>query len=306
MMPPTDPSHTGRATTGPAISDPANTDPANTDPANTDPANTDPAISGGVSFRCPHCAGALVPEQTGAVCFRGHRFDRSVDGYLNLLPAGRTRGRAAGDSAEMIRARRALFDLGHYAPIMSAVAALCAGRERVLDAGCGEGSYIGAVDAPERYGIDVSKPGIRLAARRFRRVEFAVASSYRLPFDDSTFDAVISVFAPLAYPEFARVLRGGGIVVAASPGPDHLAGLRRHLYQDARPHDPTPAVDPGAGVVIDHRRVQYELSLDGDDARLLLQMTPYWWSATPEQQRSVGELTTAVDVIVEARRSRPE
>ncbi len=254
-----------------------------------------------IYFRCPHCSTPLLRDATGASCSAAHRFDRSADGYLHLLPSGRKRGAAEpGDSAEMIRARRTIFDAGYYRPIMDAVASVVEGRERVLDAGCGEGSYLAAINAPVRFGIDVSKPGVRLAARRHRDIEFAVASSYRLPFDDALFDAVISVFAPRPFEEFDRVLRTGGIVVTVSPGPDHLAGLRHHLYRDARPHEPSSDLAPSdTRPAIHTRRVQFDLSLTADDARLLLQMTPYWWSATPNQQANVGALNTTADMIIE-------
>jgi 23S rRNA (guanine745-N1)-methyltransferase len=250
-------------------------------------------------FRCPHCALAMTSDSSGAWCPNGHRFDRAAEGYLHLLPAGRKKGAIPGDSAEMIRARRELFDQGHYAPIMAAVAEACSGRERVLDAGCGEGAYLAAVDAPVRLGIDVSKPAVKLAARRYRDIEFAVASSYRLPFDDGLFDAVVSVFAPRPFSEFSRVLRTGGVIVTASPGPEHLAGLRQYLYRDAKPHDERPHVaEDGEHSPRSRTRVRFELSLTGPDARSLLQMTPYWWSATAEQQQAVGDLTTTVDVYV--------
>ena len=62
----------------------------------------------------------------------------------------------------------------------------------LLDAGCGEGMYVGHVQAMLRgagkactaYGVDVSKTAIRMAAKRHRAASFAVASSYILPFDD--------------------------------------------------------------------------------------------------------------------------
>ena len=62
----------------------------------------------------------------------------------------------------------------------------------VLDAGCGEGMYLGRVQAALRgsgkgckaYGVDVSKIAIRMAAKRHKQASFAVASSYVLPFDD--------------------------------------------------------------------------------------------------------------------------
>ncbi len=61
----------------------------------------------------------------------------------------------------------------------------------ILDAGCGEGMYLGRVRDTlqgagkncEAFGVDVSKTAIRMAAKRHREASFAVASSYVLPFD---------------------------------------------------------------------------------------------------------------------------
>ena len=69
---------------------------------------------------------------------------------------------------------------------------LCAEQVSLLDAGCGEGMYLARVQAAlqgagkecEAFGVDVSKPAIRMAAKRHREASFAVASSYVLPFDD--------------------------------------------------------------------------------------------------------------------------
>jgi 23S rRNA (guanine745-N1)-methyltransferase len=248
-----------------------------------------------IRFRCPHCLQPLEPVDGGIVCASAHRFDRSRDGYYNLLPAGRLKGRPAGDSDDMIRARRTFFDGGHYQPIARAVAEVVGSPQHVLDAGCGEGQYIAAVKAPVRFGIDVSKPAISLASRRYRDVQFAVASSFRLPFDDATFDCVVSVFAPRPFDEFARVLRPDGAVVVASPGPDHLRGLTDLIYANPAPHEQRPHTTG------ESTRVSYDLTLNAADAVALLQMTPYWWKATAEQQTSVSSITTAtirVDVVV--------
>lgn len=249
-------------------------------------------------YRCPNCDAPLSGAAV-MVCSAGHSFDRSTDGYVNLMVAGRKAGRAAGDSVEMIRARRDFFDRGHYSPVMEAVAAMVGDVERVLDTGCGEGSYLAAIPAPVRHGLDVSKPAVRLAARRHREDSWAVASSYRLPYDDACFDAVLSVFAPRPFDELGRVLRPGGSIVTASPGPDHLAGLRGVLYAEPHPHAERPhTAEEGSSAPTQRERVHFDLVLESDDARLLLQMTPYWWSATPEQQGGLDGLTTTVDVWV--------
>lgn len=253
----------------------------------------------------------MSEDTAGAWCDAGHRIDRAREGYLHLLPAGRLRGRVPGDRADMLAARRALFDAGHYRPVQDAVAAaVTAARPAiVLDAGCGEGTYLAAVDAPIRLGIDVAKPGIRLAARRWPECRFAVASSFQLPLDDDSVDAVVSVFAPRAFAEFARVLRPGGMAVVASPGPDHLAGVTTLIYGEVRPHEQRPhtADDPELPSAPDARvRVRYDLALrSAIDVANLARMTPYWWKATPEQQHALverGALDTVVDVMVTTHR----
>lgn len=265
----------------------------------------------GPPWRCPTCRLPLHEDTGGAWCDAGHRVDRAREGHLHLLPAGRLKGRAPGDTPEMLAARRSLFDAGHYGPVQRAVAdAVAAHRPAVvLDAGCGEGTYLATIDAPARLGIDIAKAGVRLAARRWRDCRWAVASSFQLPVDDATVDAVVSVFAPRAFAEFRRVLRPGGVAVLASPGPDHLQGLVELIYGEPRRHEQRPhtADDPELPSAPDERvRVRYDLALTTPAAVAdLVRMTPYWWKATPTQQAELSTrpgLTTVVDVVVTTHR----
>jgi 23S rRNA (guanine745-N1)-methyltransferase len=259
-----------------------------------------------ISYRCPHCPLILDDNGDGWACRGGHRFDRAREGYANLLPGGRLKGRPAGDDGDMVRARRRFFDHGHYRPVMDAVADMAASVSPrfVLDAGCGEGSYLAQVcerTGSQGWGFDVSKPAIKLAARRYEQQHFSVASSYVVPFDDDEFDVAISVFSPRHFPELHRVVRRGGVIVIASPGPGHLDGLTQWLYNDPRPHAPKQHTERGGEHgATEVERVQFELSLEPQDAVDLLQMTPYWWSATPEQQQRCAQqpLVTTVDIMV--------
>lgn len=258
-----------------------------------------PELPSDPTWRCPTCGGSLAEDERGAWCGAGHRIDRARDGSLHLLPAGRHKPRAVGDTAEMLAARRALFDAGHYRPVQEAVSRAATAHQptTVLDAGCGEGSYLAAIEAPVRLGIDVAKPAIALAARRWKQIRWAVASSHRIPLDDATVDAVVSVFAPRPFGEFARVLRPGGVVVTASPGPDHLDGLVEWITGQAAPHDQRPHATEG-----EPERVRYELHLtDPTDIAHLVTMTPYWTRISDERRAELSErtsLTTTVDVMV--------
>lgn len=99
-----------------------------------------------MSFSCPLCHQPLSREKNSYICPQRHQFDMAKEGYVNLLPVQHKRSRDPGDSAEMMQARRAFLDAGHYQPLRDAIVAQL--RERldekataVLDIGCGEGYY---------------------------------------------------------------------------------------------------------------------------------------------------------------------
>lgn len=182
----------------------------------------------------------------------------------------------------------------------------------VLDAGCGEGHYLGHLlqrlhgdgVIAHGYGVDVSKLAVRLAAARHKGAAFAVASSYRLPFDDQVFDAVLSVFAPCPAGEICRVLRPGvGALIVASPGPRHLAEFREMLYDSPQPLPPRAATDPdmqGLPPPVSETTVQYTLQLPGTEAAQLLAMTPYaHHRASTQWQRAMQESGSSVSVTVD-------
>lgn len=250
-----------------------------------------------VSFRCPHCGQSLAAGERTWSCPSGHQFDRAREGYVHLLPSGRLAGGPSGDDDTMVRARRVVFDAGCYGPIIDAVADAVAasGASDVLDAGCGEGTYLAraaAAAGARGWGIDISKVAVRLAARRYPECSFAVASSYRLPFDDASFGAVIDVFSPRPFDELLRVLRPGGVAVVVTPGADHLAQLKALVYDTPRPHVDDEVTPPASSVA----EVRFTVDLAEPALRRhLLEMTPYWWSAADARRARVEAALTSVD-----------
>lgn len=107
-------------------------------------------------------------------------------------------------------------------------APLCAGQ-RVLDAACGEGygSAMLARGAASVAGVDISREAVTHALERYAsadNLEFHQADCTRLPFDDDTFDRVVS-FETLEHlepqdemlAEFRRVLKPQGLAIVSSP-----------------------------------------------------------------------------------------
>ena len=183
---------------------------------------------------CPvrDCHLPLEREARHLFCPRGHSFDVARSGYLNLLQPQDRRSKQPGDTAAAIAGRRRLHDCGVTGPLLHAVAELTAASpdDVVLDAGCGEGFYLGTLAREtgcDAHGVDISIPAVDAAARRYPACEWIVANADRfLPYADRSFSLVLSITARMNADEFRRVLREDGRLVVALPAPEDLVELR--------------------------------------------------------------------------------
>lgn len=110
--------------------------------------------------------------------------------------------------------------------------------DEVLEIGFGGGGALArllSATSGRVAGVELSAPMLRRARRRFRRelehgrLELREASVAALPFDDATFDRVVTVNTIYFWPdhadglrEIARVLKPGGRVVIATVAKDQM------------------------------------------------------------------------------------
>jgi 23S rRNA (guanine745-N1)-methyltransferase len=178
------------------------------------------------------CRLPLVREERRLVCARGHSFDIARSGYINLLQPQDRRSRTPGDTAAAVEARRRLHDSGATGPLLDAIADMAAAtaRDVVLDAGCGDGFYLGSLarrTGSSAHGVDISVPAIDAAARRYPECEWIVANADRfVPYADRSFSLLISVTGRMNQSEFRRVLREDGRLLVALAAPEDLIELR--------------------------------------------------------------------------------
>lgn len=166
------------------------------------------------------------------VCQRGHSFDIARSGYINLLQPQDRRSKQPGDTAAAIAARRRLHDSGVTEPLLHAIAKILAASpgDAVLDAGCGEGFYLGTLARQigfDAHGVDISTTAIDLAARSYPGCEWIVANADRfVPYADRSFSIAMSITGRTNGQEFRRVLRDEGRLLVALPACDDLVELR--------------------------------------------------------------------------------
>ncbi len=128
--------------------------------------------------------------------------------------------------------------------------------ERVLDVACGTGN--GALAAARRawgstVGVDyvpeLLEQGRRRAAAERLEVEFVEGDAEDLPFEDASFDVVLSIFGSMFAPnqeraaaELLRVCRPGGRIGLANWTPEGLVGQAQKVIAQHAP--PPPGVKP--------------------------------------------------------------
>lgn len=274
-------------------------------------------------LRCPVCRAGLTLAGSVLGCDRGHRFDVARQGYVSLLPGDARTGTA--DTAAMVAARERFLGSHEYAALTDAVADVTAdlgGADGapgcVVDAGGGTGHHLaGTLDrCHDRVGVccDLSRYAARRAARAHPRIGAVVADVWRgVPVRDAGAAAVVNVFAPRNPAEFHRVLHPDGVLVVATPQPDHLHEVVRHLrllsVDEDKPQRLREALDDRFAL-LDRRDLRWTMRLDRRAVLALVEMGPSAWhaGAEPLSEALAGwpepvEVTAAVTVA--AYRPRP-
>lgn len=252
-------------------------------------------------YKCPVCSERLLVKDRSLECINRHLFDKSSTGYTNLLMSNEKSSKHPGDSKEMLIARRCFLEKGYYSKLPTILNNLI-NKSRsnqkisLLDIGCGEGYYTNffrqSVDVV--YAFDISKSAVQMAAKKYKDINLAVASSYKLPYLSNSIDIAVCIFSPYSLAEIERVLKPGGMFILVDPGKLHLKEFMEKVSGRFKEHaGNTPVILEGQNLkLIDLDEIKYEIFINSkEDAINLLAMTPYYWTLTMEQQENLQNFT---------------
>jgi 23S rRNA (guanine745-N1)-methyltransferase len=266
-----------------------------------------------LAIRCTvrGCDLALEREGPSWRCARGHTFDASRSGYVNLLQPQDRRSAEPGDSPESLAARVRWLDRGFGDALFATVAAwveelALPEGSAILDVGCGDGRLLERL-APglDRCGVDLSVAALRRAARRLPSATWlACNADRRLPFFDRSFAAVLSIFGRRHADEIARVLGPHGALIVSVPAEDDLVELRAAVLGEARAVERverTVTELASRFTLVRRETVRERAMLDADSIQDALAMS-YRGARTPQRGRAVTlaglDVTLAAELLL--------
>ena len=272
-------------------------------------------------FKCPVCGNEMnIVDSPSLVCINKHSFDLARQGYINLL----LKSNKTKYDKDMLESRNIISKSGFFDPMLQqisnfifkqiSIARLQSGF--ILDAGCGEGSHLSRILAViqsksniklQGVGIDISKEGIRIAARDYMNIIWCVADLANLPFNSLQFDIILNILSPASYTEFDRMLKDNGILIKVVPGSDYLIQLRNIFYdktdKNSYSNEQVIRLFTQNFKMIENKRLSYNVVLDGVSLKHLLNMTPLTWDIEKDKMTNViksgmREVTVDFHIII--------
>ncbi|WP_440875883.1 23S rRNA (guanine(745)-N(1))-methyltransferase [Thalassotalea sp. PLHSN55] len=258
-------------------------------------------------YICPICRSPLQLAAPSFRCENNHCFDKAKEGYVNLLPVQFKHSKDPGDNKAMVNARRAFLEKQFYQPLVNKLVELYQEfglpSANILDAGCGEGYYTHQHKSDENsvYGVDIAKNAVKIAAKKYKDCHFSVGTLSQLPFTDSYFQWMVSIYAPILEQEFSRVIADKGFLVTVTPAENHLIELKSLIYRDAQPHD-TSKTPIRQLTLVTEQQLNYQMEFNqGEDIINLLSMTPFAFKASEavvEQLKSSTNFNCQADFLI--------
>ncbi len=268
-------------------------------------------------FKCPLCNSSMdVVDLKSLICGNNHTFDFAKQGYINLL----TRPTRSHYKKDLFEARhKIIMGSSLYTPLHEMIRNvikkqidLSLAPFTMLDVGCGEGSHLQKIIEGEELpaigiGLDISKDGILLAAKRYENSIWLVGDLAKSPFVDQSFHIILNILSPSNYKEFQRLLVRDGLVIKVVPRPNYLKELREVLYEGKKKrvyqNDDIVSLFKKHFPLLDVLSLRDTKNIDKKELKYLVEMTPLAWSSDQARidafiNRDSTEVTIDLEILV--------
>lgn len=286
---------------------------------------------------CPVCGqDLLVNDDYSLKCSRGHSFDISKKGVINLI--GKSNQKIYDN--DLFESRRKVINSNFYEPLTEKLSEIIIDNleskvrhKYILDAGCGEGSFLHSISdkiskddrlSKREYtlydslelsfvGIDLSKHGVDMASDYSINLDVdSDGTKYLWLVDDianihlksGKTNVILNILSPANYNEFGRLLTDNGVVIKVLPGHEYLKELRvaTDLNIESESIPETRESNALAEIemeILEKHQLQYQLNLAEDEFRTFAKMTPltYGKELNPEK-KTTYPLTIDLVIIV--------
>lgn len=254
---------------------------------------------------CPVCGEKLAEESKSFRCEKGHCFDISREGYVNLLSGKSKSGSLIGDNRDMAVSRKQFLSKGYFSALsdelIRAIGQYAPSCPTLCDICCGEGYYGEKVkDATDckLISFDISKEMLRLCAKRKKSDLCFVASASSIPLESESVDLAFHLFAPFFEEEFSRIIKKDGTILTVVAGENHLFELKEILYDTPYRNDEAPP-ETKSLVLKEKRKATKKILLESkEDIDALFRMTPYYYH-TSDKDKAKLEKIESLEVTTE-------
>ncbi|MGN0447119.1 MAG: putative RNA methyltransferase [Acutalibacteraceae bacterium] len=258
---------------------------------------------------CPVCGKKLYKENRSFFCENRHCFDMAKEGYVNLLTGKHKSGELIGDNKSMAQSRRQFLNKNYFSALSDTLISLAKKYAPEKDAVCcdiccGEGYYsdklLGSFPCTMLC-FDISREMVRLCAKRKNGSTCFVASSNKIPIENSSVDFAFHLFAPFFEDEFLRIIKDGGVLLTAVAGENHLFELKQALYESPYKNDEAPP-ETKKLKLLDKVKVSKKIALNQkQDIDDLFKMTPYYYHTSDNDKsklESLNQLKITTEFVI--------
>ncbi|WP_199426648.1 putative RNA methyltransferase [Thermaerobacillus caldiproteolyticus] len=270
------------------------------------------------AFRCPLCKSSMrVVDFKSLICSKNHTFDFTKQGYVNLMthPSNSHYKKELFEARHKIIVESSLYTSMHetITKVIKEYMDVSLKPFMVVDLGCGEGSHLQRIldecmiPAMTGVGLDISKEGIAMAAKRYENQIWLVGDLAKSPLEDQSFHVILNILSPANYKEFKRILVEDGLVIKVVPRPNYLKELREVLFDNNEKkvykNDQIVSLFKKHLHLLDVFNLCYTKNLNKAELKNLVQMTPLAWSADKARidafiNRDSAEITVDLDILV--------